>query len=83
MMKKGQQIRARPSPPPPFRAMPERKHFLQEVFSKWVGGFEQDRKPRSSAYAKLSATDSQWVKCRATEVAKNLSRSMLIEHMLH
>ena len=31
--KKDKEIRARPSSPPPFRAMPEKKHsFLQEVF---------------------------------------------------
>ena len=33
--KKGQKIRARPSPPPAFRAMPERNRFLLcEVFPK-------------------------------------------------
>ena len=33
--KQGQKIRAGVSPPPPFRAMPERKHFfLREGFPK-------------------------------------------------
>ena len=37
MVEKGKQIRAGVFPPPPFRAMPERKHFiLQELLSNSI-----------------------------------------------